>query len=104
MLWSAFLIQAADTPAVLRNRMINSFFLSDRLPGFSAAIGDFILSNCIKPIGIFCIFIRLRVELLFQLPSTPVPLHPNPLQTHTPNIPTLSARYERSANPSAVLS
>ena len=47
--------------------MIDSFFLSDRLPGFSAAIGDFILSNCIKPIGIFCIFIRLRIELLFQL-------------------------------------
>jgi len=61
------LIQAADTPAVLRNRMIDSFFLSDRLPGFSAAIGNFILPNCIKPIGIFCIFIRLRVELLFQL-------------------------------------
>lgn len=47
--------------------MIDSFFLSDRLPGFSAAIGNFVLSNCIKPIGIFCIFIRLRVELLFQL-------------------------------------
>ena len=60
------LIQAADAPAVPRNRMINSVFLSDRLPDFSAAIGNFILSNCIKPIGIFCIFIRLCVELLFQ--------------------------------------